>query len=108
MNKPRIDAKLFDGRDIFYFDDANSQLPRQRADDQRPKDSRPNTAELRYDPLVSEWITVASHRQERAFLPPKHACPLCPTSESNPSELPDVFDVAVFENKGPAFGPAPG
>ena len=108
MNKPRIDAKLFDGRDIFYFDDANSQLPRQRADDQRPKDSRPNTAELRYDPLVSEWITVASHRQERAFLPPKHACPLCPTSESNPSELPDVFDVAVFENKGPAFGPALG
>lgn len=108
MNKPRIDAKLFDGRDIFYFDDANSQLPSQRKADLRPADTRPDTAELRYDPLSAEWITVASHRQQRAFLPPKHACPLCPTSESNPSELPDLFDVAVFENKGPAFGPSVG
>ena len=108
MNKPRIDAKLFDGRDIFYFDDADSQLARQRKADLRPADTRPDTAELRYDPLSAEWITVASHRQQRAFLPPKHACPLCPTSESNPSELPDQFDVAVFENKGPAFGPSAG
>lgn len=103
--RPRIDAKLFDGRDIFYFDDASSTLPATRAVDTREAGERPATAELRFDPLTSEWITIASHRQTRAFLPPAHACPLCPTTSDNLSELPDVFDVAVFENKGPAFGP---
>jgi UDPglucose--hexose-1-phosphate uridylyltransferase len=106
--KPRIDGKLFDGRDIFYFDDASSSLPAQRKQDTREVAERPATAELRYDPLTSEWITVASHRQQRAFLPPAHVCPLCPTTKDNLSELPDQFDVAVFENKGPAFGPAVG
>ena len=105
MNNPSIEAKLFDGRDIFYFDDAESKLPVERMQDQRESEQRPETAELRYDALSGEWITVASHRQQRAFLPPAHACPLCPTSKNNPSEVPDHFDVAVFENKGPAFGP---
>ena len=106
--KPRIDGKLFDGRDIFYFDDVESNLPADRKQDTREKADRPKTAELRYDPLTSEWITVASHRQQRAFLPPAHVCPLCPTTKENLSELPDQFDVAVFENKGPAFGPEVG
>ena len=105
MNKTSIEAKLFDGRDIFYFDDAESRLPATRKQDQRESDQRPETAALRHDALSGEWITVASHRQKRAFLPPAHSCPLCPTSENNPSEVPDNFDVAVFENKGPAFGP---
>lgn len=108
MNKTRIDGKLFDGRDLFYFDDPDSDLPEVRKADQREAAERPQTAELRFDPLTAEWITVASHRQSRAFLPPQHSCPLCPTTETNLSELPDQFDVAVFENKGPAFGPAIG
>lgn len=108
MTKPRIEAKLFDGRDLFYFDDDGSALPAVRKTDQRAKAERPQTAELRYDALTGEWITVASHRQQRVFLPPAHSCPLCPTTEENLSELPDNFDVAVFENKGPAFGPATG
>ena len=103
--KARIDGKLSDGRDIFYFDDASSSLPLNRKHDERGLAERPQTAQLRYDPLLSEWITIASHRQQRAFLPPAHACPLCPTTADNLSELPDQFDVAVFENKGPAFGP---
>jgi len=101
----RIDGKLFDGRDLFYFDDSQTNLPATRKPDSRQSAERPQTAELRFDPLTSEWITVASHRQQRAFLPPQHSCPLCPTTENNLSELPDNFDVAVFENKGPAFGP---
>jgi len=103
--KARIHGKLSDGRDIFYFDDASSSLPSSRKRDERNLGERPQTAQLRFDPLTSEWITVASHRQQRAFLPPAHACPLCPTTPENQSELPDQFDVAVFENKGPAFGP---
>jgi UDPglucose--hexose-1-phosphate uridylyltransferase len=103
--KARIDGKLFDGRDIFYFDDESSTLPSTRKQDTRDAAERPQTAQLRFDALSQEWITVASHRQQRAFLPPAHSCPLCPTTNDNLSELPDQFDVAVFENKGPAFGP---
>jgi len=105
VKNPSSKAKLFDGRDIFYFDDAGSSLPAIRLGDKREVDSRPATAELRHDVLTGDWITVASHRQKRAFLPPAHSCPLCPTSETNLSEVPDNFDVVVFENKGPAFGP---
>ena len=105
MTFSRINGKLFDGRDLFYFDDLQSKLPSVRKPDTRESAERPQTAQLRFDPLTSEWITVASHRQQRAFLPPQHSCPLCPTTETNLSELPDNFDVAVFENKGPAFGP---
>lgn len=105
MKSPNSHTKLFDGRDIFYFDDADSTMPASRSEDRRELDVRPLTAELRHDALTGDWITVASHRQKRAFLPPAHACPLCPTTKTNPSEIPDNFDVAVFENKGPAFGP---
>ena len=108
MINPPLHHHLSDGRDLFYFDDKNTQLPRERATDIREALERPATAQLRLDPLTSEWITVASHRQTRAFLPPANACPLCPTSKENLSEIPDNFDVAVFENKGPAFGPAIG
>lgn len=108
MTGNRIEAQLSDGRALIYFDDQGSQLSKNRKTDQRIPQQRPETADLRFDPLNSEWITVASHRQQRAFLPPANACPLCPTTDSNLSELPDNFDVAVFENKGPAFGPATG
>jgi UDPglucose--hexose-1-phosphate uridylyltransferase len=108
LAKTRIRAKLFDGRDLFYFDDVHSDLPQERKPDLREAADRPQTADLRFDPLTGEWITIASHRQQRVVLPPAHSCPLCPTSAENLSELPDNFDVAVFENKGPAFGPAAG
>lgn len=108
MTRPRIEAKLFDGRDLFYFDDESSSLPQTRKTDQREAAVRPQTAELRLDALTGEWITIASHRQQRVVLPPAQSCPLCPTSGDNFSELPDNFDVAVFENKGPAFGPDSG
>ena len=106
--RERLEATLFDGRDLYYFDDQGSALPAQRKADLREKDSRPQTAELRFDALTGDYITVASHRQTRAFLPPANICPLCPTTATNLSELPDNFDVAVFENKGPAFGPETG
>ena len=100
----KVSAKLFDGRDIHYFDDAGSSHPSIRKPDLRETADRPPLAELRQDPLNGEWIAVAAHRHTRAFLPPSHQCPLCPTSAENLSEIPDNFDVAVFENKNPAFG----
>ncbi len=101
----KIDAKLADGRDLIYFDDENTALTAERAADKRTLGPRPAVAEMRLDSLTGDWISIAAARNGRAFLPPAHQCPLCPTSEDNPSELPDQFDVAVFENKSPAFGP---
>jgi UDPglucose--hexose-1-phosphate uridylyltransferase len=106
-NIQKITGELFDGRQIHYFDDADSTLPNTRKADLREAASRPPLAELKHDPLTGEWIAVAAHRHTRAFLPPSHECPLCPTTDSYLSEVPDNFDVAVFENKNPAFGALP-
>ena len=101
----KIHNHLSDGRDIFYFDDAESSLPENRLADTREGAERPPVAQMRLDSMTGDWISIASHRNARAFLPPAHMCPLCPTSDSNLSEVPDNFDVAVFENKSPSFGP---
>jgi UDPglucose--hexose-1-phosphate uridylyltransferase len=56
--------------------------------------------------LTGDWISIAAARQNRAFLPPAELDPLAPQSPSNPSEIPARYDVAVFENRSPSFGPA--
>jgi len=101
----RIQNQLADGRDIFYFDDRNTHLPAQRKPDTRQLPERPSVAQMRLDSLTGEWVSVAAHRHGRAHLPPANQCPLCPTTTDNLSEMPDHFDVAVFENKSPSFGP---
>ncbi len=100
----KLSSTLSDGREITYFDDADSTLPAERLADKRELVARPPLAELRHDPLTNEWISVAAHRHTRAFLPPANKCPLCPTTAENLSEVPDLFDVVVFENKSPSFG----
>jgi len=97
---------LSDGRQLIYFDDADTTLSPDRKPDARLPEARPATATMRQDVLTGEWISVASARQNRAFLPPAHLDPLAPSTPSNPSEIPDMYDVAVFENKSPSFGPA--
>jgi len=101
-------TRLADGRELIYFDDRGSALPEQRRPDERPLDPRPPTATMRLDPLTGDWVSIASARQNRAFLPPAEADPLAPQTETNPSEIPDRYDVAVFENRSPSFGPAIG
>lgn len=98
-------TKMNDGRELIYFDDAESSLPSFRKPDSREPAERPAVAEMRLDSLTGDWISVAAARHNRAFLPPAHLCPLCPTTKGNLSEIPDIFDVAVFENKSPSFGP---
>jgi UDPglucose--hexose-1-phosphate uridylyltransferase len=99
-------TRLADGRELIYFDDADSALGSARAVDERMLDPRPETASMRQDVLTGDWISIASARQNRAFLPPAHLDPLAPQSAENPSEIPSHYDVAVFENKSPSFGPA--
>jgi UDPglucose--hexose-1-phosphate uridylyltransferase len=98
-------ARLADGRELFYFDDADTTLGPDRAVDTRVLDPRPTTATMRQDVLTGEWISVAAARQNRAFLPPAELDPLAPQSQGNPSEIPARYDVAVFENRSPSFGP---
>ena len=61
---------------------------------------------MRRDVLTGDWVSVAAARQNRAFLPPAELDPLAPQTPTNPSEIPSRYDVAVFENKSPSFGPA--
>jgi len=99
---------LADGRELIYYDDPNTTLSGERAVDARALDPRPDTAVMRQDVLTGEWISIAAARQNRAFLPPADQDPLAPTTPSNPSEVPSNYDVAVFENRSPSFGPALG
>jgi len=99
---------LADGRELIYFDDHNTTLGPDRAADARDLDPRPATAVMRQDVLTGEWISIAAARQNRAFLPPADQDPLAPATPSNPSEVPSNYDVVVFENRSPSFGPEVG
>lgn len=99
----RRDSVLADGRQLFYYDDADSRLPPERAADARALAPRPATPTMRRDPLTGDWVAIAAARQHRVVLPPADQDPLAPQSPGNPSEVPAPYDVAVFENRSPAF-----
>lgn len=96
---------LADGRELIYYDDPNTTLGPDRSIDTRELDPRPGTATMRQDVLTGDWISFATNRQNRVMLPGADADPLAPQSATNPSEIPSLYDVAVFENRSPAFGP---
>jgi UDPglucose--hexose-1-phosphate uridylyltransferase len=62
-------------------------------------------SEERFNELRGEQVVYAIHRQERTFLPAREHCPLCPTrAGGDASEIPrEAFEIAVFENRFPAF-----
>lgn len=62
-------------------------------------------SELRWHPILEEWVITASHRQERTFLPPDDYCPLCPTKPGAfPTEVPaEDYEIVAFENKFPSL-----
>ncbi|MHC3000076.1 galactose-1-phosphate uridylyltransferase [Microbacterium sp. HJ5] len=99
-------TRLADGRELIYYDDPGTSLAAERAIDTRDLGARPETATMRRDVLTGDWVSVAAARQNRAFLPPAELDPLAPQTPTNPSEIPSLYDVAVFENKSPSFGPA--
>src|ERR1051325_10381110 len=70
---------------------------------------RSEVSELRWNPLLGEWVATATHRQERTFLPPADFCPLCPTKEGGfPTEVPESdYDIVVFENRFPSLQSSP-
>ncbi|HVB77175.1 MAG TPA: galactose-1-phosphate uridylyltransferase [Candidatus Nitrosotalea sp.] len=61
--------------------------------------------ELRWHPLLEEWVTLAPERQDRDHHPEAARCPLCPTrpgERETEIPLPD-YHIAVFENRFPAY-----
>lgn len=62
-------------------------------------------SEMRWNPVMNEWVVTATHRQDRTFLPPAGYCPLCPTTPDGfPTEIPrEQYDIVVFENKFPSL-----
>jgi len=56
--------------------------------------------ELRWHPLLREWVGVAAHRQNRPQMP-KDCCPFCPGS----GRVPDHYDTILYPNDFPAFSP---
>jgi UDPglucose--hexose-1-phosphate uridylyltransferase len=62
---------------------------------------------VRFDALVGDWVAVAGHRMNRTLLPPREACPLCPSGRGPlPTEVPDRdYDVVVIENRFPSYAP---
>ena len=62
-------------------------------------------SELRWNPLLQEWVITATHRQERTFFPPDDYCPLCPTKEGGfPTEVPtEEYEIVTFDNKFPSL-----
>src|SRR5262245_33155761 len=104
---------LPDGRYLVYYDFAGndwttvtgahpdlSHIPRLGPD---------RSSELRWNPLIGEWVITATHRQDRTFLPPSTECPFCPSSASREGEISEAaYDLAVLQNRFPSLQPNPG
>jgi UDPglucose--hexose-1-phosphate uridylyltransferase len=97
---------LSDGRRLRYYD-ADGAPPRD-AVDQRGLSPVTNRSGLRHDPLLDQWVMVASHRQDRTYQPAVADCPLCPSRNGRHTEIPAPdYDVVVFQNRFPALSPTP-
>jgi UDPglucose--hexose-1-phosphate uridylyltransferase len=55
-------------------------------------------SELRWHPLLEQWVVVTAHRQGRPQMP-ENWCPFCPGS----GQVPDTYDVHLYPNDFPAF-----
>lgn len=98
----RTSARLADDREIIYFDESPNAV--RVLEDPRDLPTVESTSVARFDQLTGEWVGIAGHRQTRIYHPPAEACPLCPSSPANASEIPSAqYDVVVFENRFPSF-----
>ncbi|MCK4591517.1 MAG: galactose-1-phosphate uridylyltransferase [Candidatus Latescibacteria bacterium] len=59
-------------------------------------------SELRWNPVLREWVVTATHRMERPQMP-QDWCPFCPGSGRVPSD----YDVYIYPNDFPTFSIPP-
>ncbi len=105
MKKASI--RLADGRELIYFGESADWAA--SYPDRRPLGRVGAASQVRYDPLLGEWVIVASHRQDRTYLPQADHCPLDPSQPGRLTEIPaPSYEVVVFENRFPSLvaGPA--
>ena len=99
---PKTTISLADGRELSYF----GAIPARPADypDRRDLPRVHLDSQARCDRLLDEWVVIASHRQDRTFLPADDECPLCPSSPTRLTEIPaPEYEVVVFENRFPSL-----
>jgi UDPglucose--hexose-1-phosphate uridylyltransferase len=98
----RTAARLVDEREIIFFDRPGAA--ERVVDDPRPLTPATTVSEIRRDRLLDESVVMASHRQDRTYLPPADECPLCPSVDGKHTEVPvPEYQVAVFENRFPSL-----
>jgi len=91
-----------DGRELIYYD-GHESIVRSTVDVRSLPDLH-ITPEMRHDPILDEWVVMASHRQRRTFMPPTNRCPLCPSTGDNATEIAEPeYDIVVFENRFPSL-----
>jgi UDPglucose--hexose-1-phosphate uridylyltransferase len=59
-------------------------------------------SELRWNPVLREWVATATHRMDRPQLP-ENWCPFCPGS----GKVPEEYDVHLYSNDFPTFKTPP-
>ncbi|MEY9936205.1 galactose-1-phosphate uridylyltransferase [Streptacidiphilus sp. MAP5-3] len=102
----KTSTRLADGRELIYYDSRDDVS--RTARDRRPLPSTETLSELRYDPVLDEWVVIAAHRQGRTYHPPADECPLCPSRDGRLSEIPEAdYEVVVFENRFPSLAAHP-
>jgi UDPglucose--hexose-1-phosphate uridylyltransferase len=92
-----------DGRELHLYASRPMQDVRPAP---TPSDApRGGSPHLRWHPLRGEWVTYATYRQDRTFLPPPEYSPLAVTTDpAQPTELPaGDWEIAVFDNRYPAL-----
>ena len=58
--------------------------------------------ELRWNPILAEWVATAAHRRGRPVMP-REDCPFCPGS----GRVPEDYDVFLYPNDFPSFSSPP-
>jgi UDPglucose--hexose-1-phosphate uridylyltransferase len=92
-----------DGRALIYYDSIAEGEPAPKREVRwSPREAVP-MVERRWHPLWGEWVIISASRMARPFLPPKEKCPLCP----GVLEIPEEYDLAVFENRFPGLSSLP-
>jgi UDPglucose--hexose-1-phosphate uridylyltransferase len=105
MRPTKTEIRLADGRALYYFDERPDAG--RATVDRRDLPRTTTQSEIRWDPVHEEWVVIASHRQDRTFLPPPDECPLDPSRDGRLTEIPaDDYDVVVFENRFPSLSSA--
>jgi len=102
----KVSVTLADGRELIYFGESAGRAA--GYPDRREIGRVEASSQVRYDPLLGEWVIIASHRQDRTYLPPADLCPLDPSRPGRLTEIPaPSYEVVVFENRFPSLVTAP-